>query len=88
MFLNFLPVVTSGFHFQLVKETLEEICVRLGIISQAEMEEYAMFALYDTGVFLKVTLLINILLISKGNQTNYLHTMLLWEIYHHISSGH
>ena len=61
---NFLPVVTSGFHFQLVKETLEEICVRLGIISQAEMEEYAMFALYDTGVFLKVTLLINILLIS------------------------
>ena len=63
MFLNFLPVVTSGFHFQLVKETLEEICVRLGIISQAEMEEYAMFALYDTGVFLKVTLLINILLI-------------------------
>jgi len=33
----------------LVKETLEEICTKLGIISQAEMEEYAMFALYEKG---------------------------------------
>ncbi|XP_067935801.1 unconventional myosin-XV-like isoform X1 [Watersipora subatra] len=35
--------------YTLVKETLEEICTKLGVISQAEMEEYAMFALYNTG---------------------------------------
>ncbi|KAF6020514.1 Myo15 [Bugula neritina] len=50
----YLPGSQSGMTvnitpYTLVKETLEEICTKLGIISQAEMEEYAMFALYEKG---------------------------------------
>lgn len=36
------------FIVQLVKESVEDLCTKLGIISQSEMDEYALYAVYGT----------------------------------------